>query len=208
MGGNGADLLRGGDGADVVDGNQGADNADLGTGDDSFQWDPGDGSDTLDGGNGADRLRFNGSASETFDLSADGNRLVVKRDVAIVTLDTGSLERVELRTLASTDRVNVHDLTGTAAVQISVDLAGPADPNQGDGLADQVVVEGTEGVDSLTISAEGVAAKVNGLAAEVTVLHPEVAFDRLDITTLGSDDAVDNQLPQGVIQLYVDGMPQ
>jgi hypothetical protein len=78
----------------------------------------------------------------------------------------------------------------------------------GDGLADHVGIEGTDGVDTTTVSALDGVATVVGLAAEVAVLHPEVAFDRLDITTLGGDDAVDNQLPAGVTQLYVDGKPQ
>ncbi len=209
LGGNGADVLRGGAGVDVVDGNQGVDSADLGTGDDVFQWDPGDGSDVVEGGDGGDRLRFNGSnASELIELSANANRLLLRRDVAAVSLDAGNLEHVEVRTLGSADRVTVHDLTPTGLADVAVDLAGPVDPNQGDGLADSVVVEGTDGVDTFTISAAGGIAKVSGLAAEVTVVHPEVALDRLDIATLGGDDAVDNQLPPGVIQLFVDGTPQ
>jgi Ca2+-binding RTX toxin-like protein len=206
LGGNGADVLRGGDGTDFVDGNQGADTADLGTGDDTFQWDPGDGSDTIDGGDGADRLRFNGSgASEVLDLSANGNRLLLTRNVGIVSIDAGNLELVDVRTLGSSDSVNVHDLTGTDVTDVAVDLAAAV--GGGDAQADSVVVEGTDGVDTMTVSTLDGVVSVAGLTAEVAILHPEVAFDRLDITTLGGDDHVDNQLPAGVIQLYVDGTP-
>jgi Ca2+-binding RTX toxin-like protein len=209
VGGNGADVLHGGDGVDFVDGNQGVDRVQLDAGDDTVQWDPGDGSDIIDGGDGSDRLRFNASnAGETLDLSATSNRLRLTRDIGTVTVDAGTLELVDLRTFGSADRVNVHDLTGTGITDVAVDLAGSADPNQGDGAADSVVVDGTGAADAVTVDAAAGVATVRGLAAEIAVLHPDYAFDRLDIATLGGDDTVVNQLPPGIIQLYVDGMPQ
>ena len=78
LGGNGDDLLLGGDGNDFIDGNQGNDVALLGAGDDRFQWDPGDGSDTVEGQDGTDTMLFNGgNVSESFEVSANGARAAV-----------------------------------------------------------------------------------------------------------------------------------
>ena len=122
-GGDGADTLIGGKGDDHVDGNIGADTAFLGTGDDHFQWDPGDGSDTVEGQAGNDTLDFNGSnAGEQIELTANGNRLRLTRNVANITMDTDSIEHVNLRTLGGADTVTIGDLAGTDVKTVDVDL--------------------------------------------------------------------------------------
>src|SRR5207247_8022276 len=89
-GGAGPETLDGGPGNDTIDGNGGNDVSDLGAGDDTFVWDPGDGSDSIEGNDGRDTLVFNGAAaSETVDLSANGNRLRFFRQPANITMDTG-----------------------------------------------------------------------------------------------------------------------
>ena len=113
-GGDGDDLLIGGAGNDLVDGNRGNDTALLGAGDDNFQWDPGDGSDIVEGQGGNDTMQFNGSnAAEKIDLSANGPRLRLTRDVAAITMDIAGIENVNVRTLGSADTVTVNDLSGT-----------------------------------------------------------------------------------------------
>src|SRR5690349_12747270 len=115
IGGDGADILIGGSGDDFADGNIGADQAQLGNGDDRFQWDPGDGSDVVDGQGGNDVLDFHGSnASEHIDLSPNGSRARLTRDVAAITMDLDGTERIALSTLGGTDTVTVNDLAGTS----------------------------------------------------------------------------------------------
>src|SRR5262245_36096693 len=88
VGGRGPETLSGGDGNDTIRGGQGEDVALMGADDDTFIWNPGDASDTVEGQAGADMLQFNGAnASESFDLSANGNRLQFLRDVASVKMD-------------------------------------------------------------------------------------------------------------------------
>ena len=88
-GGPGAETLLGGNGNDTIDGNGGSDRAALGAGGDTFVWDPGDGSDTIEGEDGRDTLVFNGAAaSETVDLSANGDRLRFSRKPGNITMDT------------------------------------------------------------------------------------------------------------------------
>src|SRR6185503_7836660 len=110
-GGNGADLLLGGSGNDLVDGNQGADQAFLGKGDDRFQWDPGDGSDVVEGEGGNDVLDFFGSnIGEKIEVSANGERGRITRDIAAITMDFDGIEDVLVRTSGGTDTLTVNDL--------------------------------------------------------------------------------------------------
>ena len=94
VGGQGADVLIGGDGNDSVNGGHGDDVAFLGAGDDIFVWNPGDGSDAVEGQAGHDTMSFNGSnANENIDLSANGSRVRLFRDVGNVTMDLNGVER-------------------------------------------------------------------------------------------------------------------
>jgi len=91
---------------------------------------------------------------------------------------------------------------------VNVDLAGSLGGITGDGEADRVVVNGSNGEDAITVHGDAGGVKVSGLAATVGILHPEVANDRLEIDTLDGRDAVDSSgLAAGAIQLFVDGVP-
>ena len=150
-GGSGAETLVGGDGNDRIDGNKGSDLALMGAGDDTFVWDPGDGSDKVEGQDGRDAMLFNGAAgAEHVDLSANGNRLRFFRDVASITMDTAGVEQVDFDALGGADVVTVHNLSGTDVKQVNVDESSPAGSGTGDGQADQVIVEGTNGADNIT----------------------------------------------------------
>jgi RTX calcium-binding nonapeptide repeat (4 copies) len=153
-GGRGAELLLGRSGNDSIDGNQGNDLALMGAGDDTFVWDPGDGSDTVEGQDGADRMRFNGAnIAERIELSANGPRLRFTRDIGNITMDTDGVEQVDFNALGAVDLVTVHDLSGTDVTRVNVDESNPAGSGLGDGAADGVVVEGTNGGD--VVSLEG-----------------------------------------------------
>jgi Ca2+-binding RTX toxin-like protein len=207
LGGNGADTLRGGDGNDFIDGNQGNDTAFLGAGDDVFQWDPGDGSDIVEGQDGIDTMLFNGSnINETMDLSANGERVRLTRNVASIVMDLNEVEHVTINALGGADTVYVNDLSGTDETQVDVNLAGAIGGTTGDGAADNVRVNGTNGGDHIDIVGAGTSVSVLGLAARVNVTTSEAANDRLTVQGLGGDDAITaTTLPAGVIQLTIDG---
>src|SRR3954469_6325659 len=159
-GGSSDETLVGGEGDDTVNGGRGTDTALLGAGDDSFTWNPGDGSDVVEGQDGTDTLRFNGAnVAEKIDLSANGPRLRLTRDVAGITMDTDGVETVALRTLGGADTVTVGDLNGTAVNAVDTDLGT-------DGAADQVIAEGTAGDDNIHVSGH---TQLTGLAAAVSV---------------------------------------
>jgi Ca2+-binding RTX toxin-like protein len=204
-GGQGAETLLGGDGNDTLDGNKGNDRAAMGAGDDTFVWDPGDGSDTIEGQEGADTMVFNGAdLSEKIDVSANGNRVRFFRDIATITMDTAGVERIDFNALGGADTVTVNDLTGTDVSSVNVNLAGTL--GAGDGQADRVVVNATDGDDKIDVSGDAAEVKVSGLAPTVAILNPEAAKDRLELDKLTGTDSVDSGgLGAGAIQLFVNG---
>jgi len=206
-GGPGVETLNGRDGNDTVDGNGGNDAALLGAGDDTFVWDPGDGSDTIEGEAGTDTMRFNGAnADEQVTLSANGNRLTFFRVQANVTMDTAGVELVDFNALGGADLVTVNDLTGTDVKAVTVDLAATLGGTAGDGQADRVVVNGTNGDDAIAVVGDSTQVRTGGLVPGTAILHPEVR-DHLEVNTLAGQDSVDSGgLAAGAIQLFVNGL--
>ncbi len=147
-GGQGVEVFRGGNGDDFVDGGKGNDRADLGRGDDTFRWDPGEGSDSIEGESGRDTMVFNGASNvpETVTMSANGGRLIFSRQPGNVTMNTDGVEIVDFNALGNTDDVTVNDLTGTDVTQVNIDLAKELGGNAGDGVVDNVVVNGSTAV--------------------------------------------------------------
>jgi Ca2+-binding RTX toxin-like protein len=207
LGSNGIDLLRGGDGNDFVDGQQGNDVAFLGAGDDNFQWDPGDGSDVVEGQANTDTMLFNGSAGdEIFAASANGGRVLFTRNLGNIVMDLDDVEVIDLNALGGTDTLTANDLSGTDVVEINSDLAGTIGGTAGDGQADVVIVNGTNGDDVVDVVGAGSSASVLGLPARVNIAHSEGANDSLVVNALGGDDDVTaTSLPAGVIKLTIDG---
>jgi len=205
-GGKGSETLLGGDGNDSIDGNGGNDLALLGAGDDTFVWDPGDGSDTIEGQDGTDTMVFNGAnVAERVALSANGNRLKFLRDPGSVTMDSAGVERVDFNALGGADLVTVNDLSGTDVSDVNIDLAGTLGGAAGDGQADSVAVNGTNGNDTINVSGDASGVAVSGLAALVAVQHQE-PNDGLAVNGLGGNDAISAAaLAAQAITLTLDG---
>ena len=166
LGSNGADVLLGGDGNDFIDGQQGNDTAFLGAGDDTFQWDPGDGSDTVEGQDGTDTMLFNGSAGdEIFAASANGGRVLFTRNLGNIVMDLDDVEAIDLNALGGVDTLTVNDLSGTDVTEVNVSLAGTIGGTAGDGAADMVIANGTNGDDVVDVVGAGTSVSVLGLAA-------------------------------------------
>jgi Ca2+-binding RTX toxin-like protein len=207
QGGDGADVLIGGDGNDFIDGGRGDDLAFMGAGDDTFVWNPGDGSDSVEGQAGFDTMIFNGAnINEKIDISANGSRVRFTRDIATITMDLNGVEGINFTAKGGADTITVHDLTGTDVKQVNLDLANPPGSGNGDGAADNVVVEGTNAADAITVAGSASGVAVQGLAAQVNITGSEAANDRLTIKGSGGDDAVvATSLASGAIGLTEDG---
>jgi Ca2+-binding RTX toxin-like protein len=197
-GGDGNDRLIGGGGNDSLDGGRGADVALLGSGADSFTWDPGDGSDTVEGQSGKDTMVFNGSnVGEKMDLSANGSRVRLFRDVGNVTMDMNGIDSLALNAVGGADVVTVNDLTGTDLKQADINQA--AIGGGGDGQPDIVIANGTAGRDRVHVGTLDGDVVVDGLPAALRIAGSEPANDGLQINTLGGKDTV--SLAAGVSQL-------
>jgi Ca2+-binding RTX toxin-like protein len=117
VGGTGAETLNGDAGNDLIDPNRGNDTANGGPGDDNFTWDPGDGSDTDEGGDGNDALNFDGAnVNEKFTVAPNGSRVLFQRDVANITMDLGTMERVNVLELGGTDTVTASPGLGSFVI--------------------------------------------------------------------------------------------
>ena len=204
-GSSGADTILGGDGNDSVIGGRGDDVALLGIGNDTFTWNPGDGSDIVEGQDGVDTLLFNGAnVNERIDISANGGRARFTRDVANITMDLNGVEHIQFNALGGADNVTVNDLTGTNVNQVSVNLAKTG--GGGDGLADNVIVNGTAAQDSISVVSSGSSVVVNGLAAQTIVSGIDASLDTLTVNGLGGDDIINaSGLHAGQIKLAING---
>ncbi len=205
LGSNGIDILLGGAGNDFVDGQQGNDVAFLGADNDTFQWDPGDGSDIVEGQDGTDDMRFNGSAAnERMEVTANGGRVRFTRDVANIVMDLNDVETIDANALAGTDTVTVNDMSGTDLDKVAPNLAAPGGAD--DVAADDVIVNGTNGEDVITVAGSGTSASVLGLASRVDISGARSATDRLTVNALAGDDVVDaSALAASAIALTVTG---
>lgn len=208
-GGPGNDLLIGGQANDLLIGGQGSDVMLGGPGDDIFVWNPGDGSDVIEGQAGSDTLLFNGAnVGEKIDLSANGQRLRFFRDVASITMDCNDIEVVQFNARGGSDTISVNDLTGTGVTAVDLDLSNPPGTGTGDGQPDTVVVNGTTGNDTVTVTGTAAGVSVLGLSSTVNIIGTDPTLDQLVINLLDGDDALAaSGLPAGVIKLTVDGGP-
>ena len=207
LGSAGNDFLIGGDGNDFVDGNQGSDTAFLGAGNDTFEWDPGDGSDVVEGQDGTDTLLFNGAnIAEKIDISANGTRTRLTRDVGNVVMDLDGMEHIQLNMLGGADTVTVNDLTGTDVTQVAIDLSNPTGSGTGDNAADTVIVNGTANNDQINVVTSGTSIVVKGLAAQVTVNGAELLNDSLVVNGGAGNDTIDaSKLHAGQVSLTLNG---
>src|SRR5829696_638183 len=193
-GGDGAEILNGGDGDDAVDGNRGDDTGLLGAGDDSFRWDPGDGSDVVegqDGDEGADTMFFNGAGvAESFEVSANGERVRFFRDVANITMDLKDIELIDVQALGGADSAVLNDVSGTRLKLVTLDLEAAIGGGTGDGAADSVTVNGTNYSDDIQISADGSVVDLFGAQPNLRIDHSEAANDKLTVNGLGGADTI------------------
>jgi len=207
LGSNGIDLLLGGEGEDFIDGQQGNDVAFLGAGNDVFQWDPGDGNDTVEGQDGDDTMLFFGSnAAENVDIVANGGRALFLRNVANVTMDLNDVENIDFRALGGADNIVIGDLSGTDVTSIALDLRGPNGNGNGDGAADSITANGTQGDDVFGVAGDANGVTVFGLQAGIEISFAESSNDRLTLNGLGGDDVINaSSLAADGIQLTMNG---
>lgn len=214
---NGAVNVNSGAGQDVVetrDDGVGNQIVALGTGNDrfvttlhSFSEIPRDFSVT--GGAGADALEMNGSTLADFlILFPRSGHLVVSRNI-LERIDATSTEDVTFFGFGGGDGVNlgdqvlVRDLSGTGVVNVTPNFSASKDGTTPNTDPDLLAVDGTDQVDSITLSGSGSDVSITGISPTVTPvwLQPN---DLVILDTKEGDDKVDTSgLEQGLFQLSV-----
>jgi hypothetical protein len=203
IGGSGADQLFGDAGNDTLIGGRGPDQLFGGAGNDLFIWNPGDGSDVIEGGSGKDTLQFNGSnANENMDISANGSRVRLFRDVGNITMDINGVENINVAALGGADTITVHDLHGTDANKVNIDLGAAAGGS--DGQPDTVNIDASPG-DKISLTEKNGVITVSGLGADVTIANFDPKDDHIVINGLGPADVVKTSGLGSDVQLTANG---
>ena len=97
-------------------------------------------------------------------------------------------------------------MSGTDLKNADFELEAAIGGNAGDGAADTVTVEGTNGPDTIAMAANAGAVDVTGLAAAVKIEHSEAANDSLVVKALGGNDTVNGGIGLApLIKVTVDG---
>jgi Ca2+-binding RTX toxin-like protein len=149
-------------------------------------------------------LFFGANINENIDVSANGGRVRFTRNVANVTMDLDDVERIDFKALSGADNVVVGDLTGTDLTRTDLDLRGPN--GGGDGAADTITVNGTNGADVFGAAGDAGGINVFGLHTAVNLSFQEQANDRLTVNGQAGDDVVNaSSLQADGIQLTENG---
>ena len=206
-GGLGNDLFVGSEGDDLINGGDGNDTALMGAGDDTFVWNPGDDNDTLEGQDGFDTMLFNGAAiAEEITISANGEHATFFRNIANVTMDLNDMESIDFNALGGADKITINDMSGTDVTEVNINLGLPG--GAGDGAADTIIINATNGDDVVLVVGDSGSVSVLGLATQINITGFEAINDRIVINTLAGDDVVEaSGLGAGAIQLQADGGP-
>ena len=207
IGGDGNDMLIGGPGNDVIDGGRGTDTALMGSGNDTFIWNPGDGSDTVEGQGGKDVLQFNGSNAAEH-LRHLGERLARALLPRRGQRDDGPERDRDREPEHARQRGHGHGRRSHRHRP----QPGQRRPERrarigaGDGAADTVIVDGTDGADDVDVGSATGGILVSGLSTDVQVTGAEAASDNVDVNTLGGDDTINSGLGiSGPAAVNVDG---
>jgi Ca2+-binding RTX toxin-like protein len=154
---------------------------------------------------GTDTLLFNGAnINENISIPANGNRVLLTRDVGNITMDVNGVEHLQVNASGGSDTITINDLTGTDVTQVAVNLAAPPGSNTPDGQPDTIVINGTGGDDVITVVNNNGVVTVSGLGADITISNFD-PNDRLVINGLGGDDVIEATGLGTAMQLVADG---
>jgi Ca2+-binding RTX toxin-like protein len=126
------------------------------------------------------------------------------RDVANIVMDLNAVEQIDLKALGGADTLTVNDLSGTDLTQVNADLAAGGGGG-GDGAADTVIDNGTNGDDVVQVAGDSSGVSVQGLAARTDITNAEPT-DALRVNGLAGDDVINaTALSANALMLTEDG---
>ena len=95
-------------------------------------------------------------------------------------------------------------MSGTDLTEVNINLAGS--DGLGDGQADTIVINATNGDDVVLAFGDASGVSVLGLATQINITEFEANLDRIVINGLGGDDVIEaSGLGLGAIQLTANG---
>ena len=116
-------------------------------------------------------------------------------------MDLDNVETIDVHALGGADTITVNDLTGTDVTEVNLDLGANG---VGDGSADTIILNATNGNDAITITNNNGVVTVTGLGAEVTITDFD-ANDRIVINGRGGDDVINGDRDFRGMQLTANG---
>jgi len=121
-------------------------------------------------------------------------------------MDLNDVEEIIHNALGGADVTTVGDLEGTDVTDFRENLSGTLGAATADGAPDEVIVNGTNGVDAIDVSGTAsTGVNVGGLATATAIRNQEPFNDRLTVDTLLGNDSVDTSaLAPNSIDLVLD----
>ena len=114
------------------------------------------------------------------------------------------MELIDFNASGGADKITVNDMSGTDVTEVNINLAGSS--GLGDGAADTIIINATNGDDVVLVVGDSGSVSVLGLATQINITGFEAANDRIVINTLAGDDVVEaSGLGAGSIQLTANG---
>src|SRR5262249_40584214 len=136
--------------------------------------------------------------NEQIAVSANGSHAQVTRDIGNVSMDLNGVEVINVNAAGGADTITVGDLSPTEVNVVNLDVGAA------DGAADAVVVNGTDGNDTINLQIAPFAAA--GLHSLVTLTNLAGTTDSLTIKAGGGDDTVvASSILAGAVKLTEDG---
>jgi hypothetical protein len=103
-------------------------------------------------------------------------------------MDMGDLERLDVIPAGGADTMHVDDMSGTDTSVVTWELAPFRGTTASDGFQDRVTVNGSNGSDTITVTAGGQQVRTAGLATVVELNRADKSLDSLFVDTrLGND---------------------
>jgi Ca2+-binding RTX toxin-like protein len=148
---------------------------------------------------------FGDATNEVVTLSPKAQSLRFVTSAGAMPVDCAGVEQVSFHALGGQDQITVDDLTGTSVTNVVIDLSTNT-PAVGDGVAQTVAVNGTDGPDHLVLSGTGAGVEVLGLSAAIQIIAGEPGLDRLIVNANGGADIIDaSAVKAGSIELTLNG---
>ena len=92
---------------------------------------------------------------EKIDITANGGRTLLHRDIANITMDLNDIEHIDVNALGGADSIVVNDMSATDVKQVNLNLSGILGGTTGDAQVDTVTVNGSNVGNTISITGQG-----------------------------------------------------